>query len=487
MNKFFSETLSRWILPDDRETSVGLGYWRYEFFFRVARLILIGGLVVYATSLSSYISNGNWEMILPVTFLTGLLYVLVFWRKLNQNIRRLGMVFLFFLFGIYLMTQKGIQGSGLTFLFAHPLLAAVFFGRKQAQISAWANIILLTGMNVALWFIPALQVTMPGYQPMIWITICFTFILLSTTVTNAIVALVMGLNQTLNAETIAREKLEREIARRITLENELKEERENLQLRIGERTALLAKANEDLMKSMRFKDAFFDSIQHEFRTPIQAISGYTDLLHTRNENLTPKQVGYVGRIREASDHLLGVINNILDTNRLQAGKMVIQPVVLSLKEICKNSYAFVENDAVRKSITLTSLADIMDIHVIGDAQRLKQVLMNLLHNAVKFTPDGGSVGIEVEQDEREARLTVWDTGIGIPESDLNVIFRPFYRSENRRMEDVEGTGLGLTLAKYLVDAHDWSLTVDSELDQGSRFTIHIPRRDITEQKTSLYY
>ena len=487
MKKLFETNLRRLLLPNDAQTSTGLAFWRYEFFFKVARLILIGGVFVYGFSLSSYISEGAWQMIVPITSLTVLLYVLVFWRNWNQKYRRWGMVFLFFVLGIYLLTQKGIQGSGLTFLFAHPILAAVFFGRKEAQISLWANGLILTAMNVTLWINPDIRVVMIDYQPILWVSICLTFLFLSAVVTNAIVALVMGLTHTLDAETTAREKLEREVQRRIALENELRGERENLQVRISERTALLAKANEDLMKSMKFKDAFFDSIQHEFRTPIHAISGYTDLLDARNQNLTEKQIGFVARIREAAEHLLAVINNILDTNRIQAGKMTIQPVVLSLKEICANAYAAVEADAARKSIAIKPLGTGVDLNVIADPQRFRQALMNLMQNAVKYTPEGGAAGIEAIQDERGVHLTVWDTGIGIPESDLNTIFQPFYRSENRSLEDVEGTGLGLTLAKYLVEAHGWTLTVDSELDKGSKFTIHIPPRDITENKTALYY
>lgn len=480
-------TLRHLILPDNAETSEGLDYWRNEFFFMVCRLIAISGVVLLSISIFSYVQDGHPEMIFPIAALTGLIYVFVLGRNIKPTIRRWGMVVLFFMIGIYLLIQTGGQGTALVFLFAHPIIAAVFFGYREAQISLWANGLMLLVMNILLFFRAEYRFIVVEYQVMMWVTVSLTFLFLSVVVTNAITRLVMGLTETLKAEVITRTALEEEVQNRIVLEEALKQERSSLQVRVGERTSLLAQANEDLMKSMKFKDAFFDSIQHEFRTPIHAISGYTDLLFTKRENLTEKQKSYLGRIRESTDHLLGVVNNILDTTRIQSGMLDIQPVVISLSEVCKNAVAYVEDEAVRNRVTINPISVDLDVNVVADPQRFKQVLTNLLENSVKYTPEGGALGVDVEKTEEEVQVIIWDTGIGIPDEDINNIFEPFFRSENRYVQDVEGTGLGLSLAKQLVEAHDWSLTVDSELGVGSRFTVHIPMRDVTNHSAMLYY
>ena len=487
MWKTINKILRQRILPPDAADAVGLTHWRNEFFFMICRLLSISGIVVIGVSVFSYIRDGHENMIFPIVGLGALLYGLIFIKSLGQKIRRWGIIIIIYLIGTYLLTQTGIQGSGMVFLFAHPIIAAVFFGEREAQISLWTNGLMLAMMNIALFFFPDLRVVLIDYHPMMWISITLTFLLLSAVITNAITRLVTGLDQALHAAITTRVELEAEIEHRIALEDTLQNERENLQVRVDERTSLLAKANEDLMKSMKFKDAFFDSIRHEFRTPIHAISGYTDLLFAKRDNMTDKQMSYLERIRESADHLLGVINNILDTTRIQAGMLDIQPVAVSLKEVCKNSLAYVEGDAIRKGVTIVPGNCGSTLNIKADPQRFKQILINLLENSVKYTPEGGALGLEMERTETEVRLMVWDTGIGIPDDDINNIFEPFYRSENRNVQDVEGTGLGLSLAKQLVEAHDWKITVDSELGKGSRFTIHIPIRDITEHTAVLYY
>ena len=487
MWKQMDTVLRRLILSSDLNEKQGLAYWQNEFFYRVSRLVTIASLIILPVSIFSYVQTADYGMILPVFTFAILFLVMSLAKRLQDNFRRFGLVLLFCMVGVYLLIQAGYQGSSLIFLFSHPILAAIFFGKGKAQISLWFNGVFLIIVNAALYLYPQFQNRMADYSTVKWVTISVTFLFLSAVITNAINHLVDGLHKTLRAEITTRTALESEIAHRITLEEALQKERESLQVRVDERTSLLAKANEDLMRSMKFKDAFFDSIRHEFRTPIHAISGYTDLLFAKRENLNEKQINYLERIRESADHLLGVINNILDTTRIQAGMLDIQPVVLSLNEICKNSLAYVEGDAIRKGVTIVPVNCDEKVNINADPQRFKQVLINLLENSVKYTPEGGAMGINMDHTDQEVCLTVWDTGIGIPDADINNIFEPFYRSENRNVQDVEGTGLGLSLAKQLIEAHDWKLTVDSELGKGSRFTIHIPMRDVTDHNAVIYY
>jgi len=150
---------------------------------------------------------------------------------------------------------------------------------------------------------------------------------------------------------------------------------------------------------------------------------------------------------------------------------------------------FIQGEAVRKNVEDEPLPQNSGgLNVMVDAQRFKQIMNNLLNNAVKFTPPGGRAGIKVQQTDDALLIAVWDSGIGIPEKDIPLLFDPFFKAENRSGEDVEGTGLGLSLVKQLVEAHGWQVTVESVLDQGSIFTIHIPLSVLTtEDPAAVYY
>ena len=488
MKTFLNKTLRRWILPPEAEFVMeGLDYWRNEIFFQICRLIFFGGVIVYPALISSYVHEDEFHMIWPTTVFTVLVYFIILLKKLNHRIRRWGLIVLFIMIGVYVLMQDGFQGIGFIFLFTQLLLATVFFGKQAVLIGMWINVIILIGMNTLLWLYPDFRIVLTEYQPIFQLAVSAAFLFLSATVTNAIVSLITGLNQTIESERGARTNLEQEIEIRTALQEELTLERQSLQARVEERTSLLAQANEELLKSMKFKDAFFDSIRHEFRTPIHAITGYTDLLMANDDNLTEKQQGYLSRIREAAKNLLNVINDILDTTRIQAGLLNIQPVILSLSEVCQSAFLYIEGDVVKRGLSIKPVDEGCDINLRADPQRFKQILINLLSNGVKYTPEGGSLGVDMIHHKDEVQLVVWDTGIGIPEKDQENIFKPFYRSENRTNLDVEGTGLGLSLAKQLIEAHGWTITVESILNKGSRFIIHIPLRDITQRDATIYY
>jgi signal transduction histidine kinase len=489
MFTFFSKTLRKWILPPGAEkVTQGLEFWRNEFFFMICRLFFLGGIVLYVTSVTSYLREGAEQMVFPISVLTAILFTLIFWRKLPVRIRRYGIIGVLFVLGVYLLTQMGIQGVGLVFLFAHPIVAAVFFGNHEAQISLWANVLLLALLNITLAVNPDLRRVLIVYYPLQWLSISLAFVFLNVTVTNAIVRLVSGLDRTLRAEIAAREKLEYQIEVSRVLQAQLQEERELLRERVEERTALLSAANQELLESMKFKDTFFASVTHELRTPIHVINGYTELMQKKAEGLSDKQQGYLSHIAQGTENLLNVINDILDMTRIQAGELSLKTVVVSLEDVCRSALAFIQEEAVRKNVEVEPLPQNGGPNVMADAQRFKQIMNNLLNNAVKFTPPGGRVGINVHQLNDGLLIAVWDSGIGIPEKDIPFLFEPFFKAENRRGEDVEGTGLGLSLVKQLVEAHGWQVKVESVLDQGSTFTIHIPLSALTtEEPAAVYY
>ncbi|HEX9370651.1 MAG TPA: response regulator, partial [Roseiflexaceae bacterium] len=181
-------------------------------------------------------------------------------------------------------------------------------------------------------------------------------------------------------------------------------------------------------------------------------------------------------IEESGHHLLDLINDILDLAKIDAGKLELDLDLVAIEPICAASLRLVNQAAHKKQITVESRIDPAIISLSADARRLKQILVNLLSNAVKFTPKGGRIGLEVAGDatQQVAHLSVWDTGIGIAQHELERLFQPFVQLDSRLARQYEGTGLGLALVYRMVAMHGGSIAVSSEVGAGSRFTISLP-------------
>ncbi len=225
----------------------------------------------------------------------------------------------------------------------------------------------------------------------------------------------------------------------------------------------------------RHKSEFLASMSHELRTPLNAVIGFSDVLLERMfGELNERQEEYVRDIRDSGRHLLGLINEILDLSKVEAGRMELEPTALSLPELLEHSLAMVRERAVRHGIAI-SLDIAPEVGVLwADELKLKQVVLNLLSNAVKFTRDGGSVDVRAEIAGGEAQVVVRDTGIGIAEADQARIFEAFQRGGRRVHGGTEGTGLGLTLSKRIVELHDGRMWMTSQLGVGSTFGFAVP-------------
>jgi CheY-like chemotaxis protein len=200
------------------------------------------------------------------------------------------------------------------------------------------------------------------------------------------------------------------------------------------------------------------------------------LLERMFGELNERQEEYVRDIRDSGRHLLELINEILDLSKVEAGRMELEPAALSLPELLEQSLAMVRERAGRHGIAL-SLDVAPEVGVIwADELKLKQVVLNLLSNAVKFTPDGGSVDVRAEIAGDEAQVVVRDTGIGIAEVDQARIFEAFQRGGHRVRAGTEGTGLGLTLSKRIVELHGGRLWMTSSVGAGSTFGFAVPVR-----------
>ena len=250
-----------------------------------------------------------------------------------------------------------------------------------------------------------------------------------------------------------------------------------LEQRVAERTAELNQTNAELERANRSKDEFLANMSHELRTPLNVILGLSEVLleHLRGP-LTEPQEKALHLISSSGQHLLGLINDILDVSKVEAGKLQIHPDVISVKELCESSLNFVRELALKKSISLDYWNSEAIKSVYADPQRLKQILVNLLNNAVKFTPEKGNVSLEVEVSEERDRIQfiVTDTGIGISTEDLQKLFKPFTQLDSSLSRQHDGTGLGLVLVYKFTELHGGSVRVESAVGTGSRFTIVLP-------------
>jgi len=267
----------------------------------------------------------------------------------------------------------------------------------------------------------------------------------------------------------------------------------------------LERTNAELARATQLKDEFLANMSHELRTPLTAILGMSEVL--REEvfgELNEKQRQYLEIIHSSGQHLLTLINDILDLSKISAGKLELEISSVMVSDLCSSSLSFVEQQALNKQIQLDLVLPTPMGAIAVDERRMRQVLINLLNNAVKFTPDGGRVSLEVGVQHPEFQtlnghheaiatslrqppmqpeglqpqswilFSVTDTGIGIAPEDQAKLFRPFVQIDSRLSRRYEGTGLGLVLVKQIVELHGGRVSLTSQLNHGSCFTVHLP-------------
>ena len=238
-------------------------------------------------------------------------------------------------------------------------------------------------------------------------------------------------------------------------------------------------ANLEMERAIRLKDEFLANMSHELRTPLTGMLALGENLQEQIYGpLNERQLKILGHVETSSRHLLSLINDLLDLSKIEAGRLDLELQPLIVDDIIYASMHFVKEVAHKKNIELSSQNDQPHAIVVADARRLKQMLVNLLGNAVKFTPDGGRVQLQVTPDTAadEIRFVVHDTGVGIPPEAQARLFQPFTQLDSALARQHEGTGLGLALVKRLAAQHGGSVSVASSgvPGEGSCFTIILP-------------
>ncbi|MDN5362062.1 MAG: hypothetical protein PWP70_1109 [Moorella sp. (in: firmicutes)] len=248
----------------------------------------------------------------------------------------------------------------------------------------------------------------------------------------------------------------------------------------------LEKAVRELYTASQMKSEFLANMSHELRTPLNAIIGFAQVLQKQYYGpLSEKQSKYVDYILTSGQHLLSLINDVLDLSKIEAGKLELEPATLSLKKLLANSMIMVKEKAARHRLELELQVDPAIPELTADERKVKQIVFNLLSNAVKFTPDGGRITVRArllaggpapgEKDMVE--ISVADTGIGIAPEDQEKIFEAFVQADGSYTRQYEGTGLGLALVRRLVELHGGKVWVESAgPGQGSTFYFTLPLR-----------
>jgi two-component system sensor histidine kinase TtrS len=256
--------------------------------------------------------------------------------------------------------------------------------------------------------------------------------------------------------------------------NVFRDNHAELEARVEERTAALEDARQKAEQANRTKSEFLSRVSHELRTPLNAILGYSQLLLLQNDksNMSELELNYISEIKTAGDHLLALINDVLDISRIEQGKL--KPVIesVSVTELTSESLSLLEPLATDYQVELVNAVpdDLPEIDT--DKKMFKQILINIVANGIKYNKAGGSVTVTSKPDDGYLIVDVKDTGPGIPESMHGVLFEPFARL--KRDTATEGVGLGLSVVKGLVDILKGSISLDSKPGEGSCFRIRLP-------------
>jgi len=264
---------------------------------------------------------------------------------------------------------------------------------------------------------------------------------------------------------------------------QLRESYAGLEQKVRDRTRELAGAlnqledkRRELETASRHKSEFLANMSHELRTPLNAIIGYSEMLQEEAEDLGEQTfLPDLQRINAAGKHLLGLINDILDLSKIEAGRMELDLSEVSIPQALRAGLSMIAERANRDGVTLGLSVEPEDVVILADERKVRQVVFNLLSNAIKFTPRGGRVDVSARLSDGVVQVSVTDTGSGVAQEDQELIFEEFQQARGADAgKRQEGTGLGLSLSRRFIELHGGRLWVHSEPGVGSTFSFTLP-------------
>nr|MBA3534717.1 response regulator [Ardenticatenales bacterium] len=284
--------------------------------------------------------------------------------------------------------------------------------------------------------------------------------------------LIERVEEFLRSPSTATEELERD-----TELEYVKKNQEKLVTELETRISELQEANEELRALDRMKSEFVSTVSHELRTPLNIIIGHGEVLEDELfGELNPHQKRYVSNIVRSARHLYDLVQDILDLSKIESGRLSIHRQRFTLTEVLEELRIMLEPMAESKGLYFSFQVEGNIESVIADRLRFKQIIHNLVSNAIKFTPEGGSVTCILGRPSSTIlKIEVIDTGIGIALEDHEMIFERFRQVDSSASRSGEGTGLGLTLTREFIEMHEGTITLDSELNRGSTFTVVLPQ------------
>lgn len=446
--------------PSSAPTGDGLHYWRERIFHFFSIGVLFIGLVVYLYLGLTFIQEEAYSHAIFATFVFLSAVFVTSVRSLPFKFRVSWVLFLIYLIGVHQILEANDSAIGFIFLLSYTLMAGILAGQKGAWTSIGITAITLVSIS-ALLYLPIIPIP---FEPVIpfnkYLQLASTFVIIC-------LITLLPLNSLLNGMLFSLKKEQR--FRRL-----LRREHENL---------VLAKRKAE--ESDRLKTSFLSNMSHEIRTPMNAILGFSNLL-SHPEIETSEKEEFVNLIKINGKNLLTLVEDIIDISKLDSGQLHIKNSPCKLHEVMTEIFESFEEDIKRRGLFNLKLylkEGVSDdgILILTDEHRLKQILINLIGNAVKFTERGFVEFGYIQSDDQFLQFYVKDTGIGLPSGKENEIFERFSKFNNDKQRLYGGTGIGLSIAKHLVELLGGEIWVESEAMVGTTFYFTLPYHRLVNQ------